>query len=193
MIRYYALGLCGVSAALLLAVGWGAVQADARRLPPPPRDALELRPLTPADLANQERLAAGLQAIARLQSGEVLQGQGPAPALALPAPGTEVAGSVQMPRRSLSLYLESLADDRHIVSVDERLVQPGSRLSEGGRLARVQPYQVLITEAQGRQRLDLSVDRLSVGTLRWPDGTPASVATQAYRQGSPAPRTEAPR
>ena len=192
MIRYYALALCGVSAAVLAAVGWGALQADARRLPPPALDALELRPLTPAAEANQE-LAAGLQAIARLQSGEVLKGQGPAPALALPAPGTEVAGSVQMPRRSMSLYLESLADDRHIVSVDERVVQPGSRLSEGGRLVRVQPYQALISEAQGRQRLDMSVDRLGVGTLRWPDGTPASVATQAYRQGPTPAKPEAVR
>lgn len=192
MIRYYAVALCGLSVAVLGAVAWTVSQTDDRRLSLPLGDSLELRPLSPTALAHQNSLAQGLQAMARLQSGEVLQGRSPAPALALPAPGTAVADSVQMPRRSLSLYLESMADERHLVSVDGRVVGAGSRLAEGGRVARVQPYQVLITEAQGRQRLDMAVERLTVGTLRWSDGTPASVTSQAYRQGSTPPAEARP-
>jgi hypothetical protein len=192
MIRYYAVSLCGLSAAVLAAVAWTVVPSDDRRSMLPQRDALELRPLGPSARLQQDSLASGLRAMARLESGEVLSGGSSTPALALPAPGSAVVDSVQMPRRSLSVFLESLSDERQVVSVDDRIVQAGSRLSEGGRITRVQPYQVTITEAQGRQRLDIGTERLEVGTLRWADGTPASVSTQAYRQSAPLQAAPAP-
>lgn len=185
MTKYWALGLSGTAVVVLTVAGWSVFDAISSRQMPPRMDAPELKPLSPKMVDDQQRLSDGIKALARLGQGDVALVV-PSPLVAIPVPGSDVVGSVQMPRRSMSLFLESLHDERDIVILDEQKVQVGARLPEGGRLTKVQPYKVTVRETQGQQRLELPLEQLQVGTLRWADGTPASVATQVYRNGPPA-------
>jgi hypothetical protein len=182
MIRYLALALSGTAVATAAVVALWSFKADARPTRTPQPEALALKPLGPEARSSQQRLSQGLEAMTGLAALSQPVKVVTAPPIALPQPGTAVAGSVQMPTRSMQLFLESLAEDRNIVAIDERLVQVGSRLPEQGRVKAIQPYRVSITEVQGRQSLDLNVERLAVGTLRWSDGTPASIATQTFQK-----------
>ncbi|GAB4090410.1 hypothetical protein [Hydrogenophaga soli] len=191
MTKYWALGLSATAVAVLAVAGWSVFDASSSRLMPPRMDAPELKPLSPKMVDDQQRLSEGIEALVRLGHSDVAWTV-PSPLVAVPVPGSDVVGSIQMPRRSMSLFLESLVDERDIVILDEQKVQAGARLSEGGRLTKVQPYQITVREQQGQQRLELPLEQLQVGTLRWADGTPASVATQVYRNGPPTlPKVEA--
>jgi hypothetical protein len=43
----------------------------------------------------------------------------------------------------------------------------------------------VVTERLGRQTLTLPAGEMRVGTLRWPDGSLASINTQEFRAGLP--------
>jgi hypothetical protein len=184
MTKYRALGLVVIALGVLGVTAWSLVDATSNVRLPRDVDVPSLKPLAATMADEQKRLKEGEQAMTQL----ALQAPAPkasAPLVALPVPGSAVAGSVQMPSRSMSLFLESIQDERDIVILDDQKVQVGSRLPEGGRVTKVEPYQVTVHERQGVQRLELPVERLQVGTLRWADGTPASVASQVYRNGPP--------
>jgi len=187
MIRYLALALSGTAVATAAAVALWGFKADARSPRTPQPEALALKPLSPESQSNQKRLSQGLEAMTALATVTARPVIAATPPLALPEPGTAVAGSMQMPTRSMQLFLESLSDERNIVIIDDQLVTRGSRLPEHGRVSAIQPYRASINEIQGHQRLELNVERLAVGTLRWADGTPASVATQVFHRTAAKP------
>ena len=85
----------------------------------------------------------------------------------------------------MSLHLDDLAAETQAVVIDGQLAQQGARLEGGGRVVRVRPNEALVTERLGRQKLTLPEDELRVGTLRWPDGSLASINTQQFRAGLP--------
>lgn len=184
--KYAALLLNGLAVLLL---GWGlyGVVQLARTHGPAVRPVtLELAPLAAALQTEQARVADALGAMSRLQAQATSQqGREAQPLLALPAPGSELVGSVQMPARALSVHLDNLSTESQTVVIDGQLVQRGSRLGDGGRVTRVRPHEAVVTEQLGRQTLTLPVNELRVGTLRWADGTPASVNTQEFRAGLP--------
>lgn len=103
--------------------------------------------------------------------------------VALPVPGSDVEGSLQMPRRSMSLYLDIPATRRQAAVIDGNLVKPGMQLSDGGRVTRLHSNEAVVRERLGQQTLALPEASLRIGTLRWPDGTLASTYTQKFRPG----------
>ena len=52
-------------------------------------------------------------------------------------------------------------------------------------MVRVRPNEAVVTERLGRQTLTLPAGEMRVGTLRWPDGSLASINTQEFRAGLP--------
>ena len=183
--RYAALLLNGLA---ILLLGWGLygvfqlTQASApsiRSLP------MELASLPPTLYNDQARLVDAFNAMSRIQSQTSLTGADPLALIALPVPGSDVVGSVQMPRRSMSLHLDDLAAETQVVVIDGQLIRKGDRLQDGGRVVRVYPNEALVTERLGRQKLTLPEDGLRIGTLRWPDGSLASINTQQFRAGLP--------
>ncbi|MDH4427879.1 MAG: hypothetical protein QE495_15595 [Acidovorax sp.] len=183
--KYAALILNVVAVALLGWALYGVVELAQARTPAVRPMVTELAPLPVALRTDQARVMDAFDAMARIQAKAASPGVDPLSLIALPAPGREIVGSVQMPSRSLSLHLDDLATDRQSVVVDERLARQGTRLTEGGRIAKVQPNEVLVTERLGRQKLTLPTSELRVGTLRWPDGSLASVNTQEFKAGVP--------
>lgn len=182
--KYAALLLNGLAVLLL---GWGlygVVQLVQARGPIVRPVMMELAPLPTALQGDQTRMVDALGAMSRLQTQSFGPNHpGAENLLALPAPGSDVVGSVQMPTRSLSVHLENLAADTQSVMIDGRLAQRGTRLHHGGRVSQVQPSGAVVTEQLGRQTLSLPMSELRVGTLRWTDGSPASVNTQQFRTG----------
>lgn len=183
--KYAALILNGVAVLLLGWALYGVVQLAQSRTPNMRPLVMELAPLPPALRTDQERMVQAFGAMERIQTQSTRQGIDPQSLIALPAPGREIEGSVQMPVRSLSLHLDNLANDTESVVIDDRLIRQGARLEGGGRLVRVRPNEVVITERLGRQKLTLPTNELRVGTLRWPDGSLASVNTQEFKAGVP--------
>lgn len=183
--KYAALILNGVAVLLLGWALYGVVQLAQARAPSARMPAMELTPLPPALRTDQERVMEAFGAMARIQKQTTSQGVDSQGLIALPAPGREIEGSVQMPVRSLSLHLDNLAADTQSVVIDDRLTRQGARLDGGGRVVRVRPNEVQITERLGRQKLTLPTNELRVGTLRWPDGSLASVNTQEFKAGVP--------
>lgn len=183
--KYAALLLNGLAVLLL---GWGlygVVQLAQVRGPAVRPVAMELASLPSALQTDQARVAEALGAMSRLQAQASRQGRDAQNLLALPAPGSELVGSVQMPVRALSVHLDNLSTESQTVVIDGHLVQRGSRLGQGGRVSRVRSNEAVVTEQLGRQTLTIPVKELRVGTLRWADGTPASVNTQEFRAGLP--------
>lgn len=187
--KYAALTMNAVALLLLGWVAWGLVQwvlpGPARgpvlRAPP-----MELTPLAGPLRAEQERLADVVDMLQRLPLQAGARAGATRPLIATPAPGSQVADSLQMPRRSLSLHLDDLAMQTQAVVVDEQLARQGSRLGEGGRVAAIKPQQVIVSERLGLQTLTLPEDSLRVGTLRWPDNSLASVNTSDFlKQATP--------
>ena len=183
--KYAALFLNGLA---ILLLGWGLygvfqlTQASAPSIRPL---TMELAPL-PASLRNdQARVVDAFDALSRIQSQASRAGTDPLALIALPVPGSDVVGSVQMPRRSMSLHLDDLAAETQAVVIDGQLARHGARLQGGGRVVRVHPNEAWVTERLGRQKLTLPEDELLVGTLRWPDGSLASINTQQFRAGLP--------
>lgn len=183
--KYAALLLNGLAIFLL---GWGlygVIQLSQARSPSVRPPVMELAPLPAALRSDQARVAEAFGAMERVQARAARAGTDPLSLIALPVPGTEVVGSVQMPRRSLSLHLDDLASETQSVIVDGRLGRRGSRLEEGGRVVQVRPGEVVVSERLGRQTLTLPTSELRVGTLRWADGSLASINTQEFRAGLP--------
>ncbi len=183
--KYAALLLNGLA---LLLLGWGlygVVQLSQARTPSIRPMTTELAPLPPALRKDQARVADAFGAMERIQAQASSAGTDPLGLIALPVPGSEVVGSVQMPRRSLSLHLDDLAMDRQSVVIDGQLTRQGARLEGGGRVVRVKPTEAVVTERLGRQTLTLPSGELRVGTLRWADGSLASINTQEFRAGLP--------
>ncbi len=183
--KYAALLLNGLA---LLLLGWGlygVVQLSQARTPSIRPMTTELAPLPPALRKDQARVADAFGAMERIQAQASSAGTDPLGLIALPVPGSEVVGSVQMPRRSLSLHLDDLAIDRQSVVIDGQLTRQGARLEGGGRVVRVKPTEAVVTERLGRQTLTLPSGELRVGTLRWADGSLASINTQEFRAGLP--------
>lgn len=179
--KYAALLLNGLAVLLLGWVLYGVAQLGQPRgagLRPP---MIELNPLPTGLDSNQAGFAEMLGTMSQLQtktrSPEVSIEQ----LLPLPAPGVNVVDSIQMPKRSLSLHLENLANDTQSVTIDGRLAQRGTRLAEGGRVSQIRTHGAVVTEQLGRQTLALPISELRIGTLRWADGSPASVSTQQFR------------
>ena len=183
--KYAALFLNGLA---ILLLGWGLygvfqlTQARATSVRPV---MTELAPLPLALRTDQARVADAFDAMARVQAQAARAGTDPQGLIALPLPGSEVVGSVQMPRRSLSLHLDDLAAERQSVVIDGQLARRGTRLEGGGRVVRVDSNEAVVTERLGRQKLTLPSDELRVGTLRWADGSLASINTQEFRAGVP--------
>ncbi|MGN8003947.1 hypothetical protein ACTJKQ_12205 [Acidovorax sp. 22279] len=146
---------------------------------------VELAPLPAALRTDQERVTEAFGAMSRIQAQTMAAGTDPQRLIALPVPGSDVVGSVQMPRRSLSLHLDDLASERQSVVIDGQLARQGARLEGGGRVVQVRPSEAVVTERLGRQTLTLPQGELRVGTLRWPDGSLASINTQEFRSGLP--------
>ncbi len=183
--KYAALLLNGLA---LLLLGWGlygVVQLSQARTPSMRPMTTELAPLPPALRNDQARVADAFGAMERIQAQASSAGTDPLGLIALPVPGSDVVGSVQMPRRSLSLHLDDLATDRQSVVIDGQLARQGARLEGGGRVVRVKPTEAVVTERLGRQTLTLPSGELRVGTLRWADGSLASINTQEFRAGLP--------
>lgn len=188
--KYAALILNGVAVLLLGWALYGVVQLAQARTPNVYPPVMELTPLPPALRTDQERVAQAFGAMERIQKQAAGRGVDPQTLIALPAPGREIEGSVQMPVRSLSLHLDNLEAGTQAVVIDDRLARQGARLTGGGRLARVSPPgEVVVTERLGRQKLALPTNELRVGTLRWPDGSLASVSTQEFKAGVPGSAT----
>ena len=183
--KYAALFLNGLA---ILLLGWGLygvfqlTQARATSVRPV---MTELAPLPLALRTDQARVADAFDAMARVQAQAARAGTDPQGLIALPLPGSEVVGSVQMPRRSLSLHLDDLAAEKQSVVIDGQLARRGTRLEGGGRVVRVDSNEAVVTERLGRQKLTLPSDELRVGTLRWADGSLASINTQEFRAGVP--------
>ena len=190
--KYAALLLNVVAVALLGWTMYGVVQLAQARTPNVRPLVMELAPLPVASRADQERVADAFGSMARIQNQASSRGIDPYNLIALPAPGREIVGSVQMPRRSLSLHMNDLGSDKQTVVIDDRLARQGVRLQEGGRITKVEPHQVVVTERLGRQTLTLPDAGLRVGTLRWPDGSLASINTQQFRAGVPGNAQVAP-
>ena len=183
--KYAALLLNGLAVLLL---GWGlygVVQLSQVRTPSVRPVTTELSPLPPALRNDQARVVNAFGAMERIQAQASSAGTDPLSLIALPVPGSDVVGSVQMPRRSLSLHLDDLAADRQSVVIDGHLARQGARLEGGGRVVRVRPTEAVVTERLGRQTLTLPEGDLRVGTLRWADGSLASVNSQEFRSGLP--------
>ncbi|MBI1627009.1 hypothetical protein [Comamonas suwonensis] len=183
--KYAALLLNVVAVALLGWAMYGVVQLAQGRTPNVRLPVMELAPLPVALRADQARVADAFGAMERIQGQASRRSVDPQNLIVLPAPGREIVGSVQMPRRSLSLHMNDLGTDKQTVVVDDRLAHQGARLQDGGRITRVEPNQVVVTERLGHQTLTLPDAGLRVGTLRWPDGSLASINTQQFRAGVP--------
>lgn len=190
--KYAALLLNVVAVALLGWAMYGVVQLAQARTPNVRPPVMELAPLPVALRADQARVADAFGAMARIQEQTSRRGVDPQNLIALPAPGREIVGSVQMPRRSLSLHMNDLGTDKHTVVIDDRLARQGARLQEGGRITKVESNKVVVAERLGRQTLTLPDAGLRVGTLRWPDGSLASINTQQFRAGVPGNAQAAP-
>jgi len=146
---------------------------------------VQLAPLPASLRSDQQRVAQALDAMPRIR-GQALTHTATGSLIALPVPGSEVVGSVHMPRRSMSLYLDDIAAQTQMVVIDGQQVKQGARLEQGGRVAKVGSNEVIVTEQLGLQRLTLPKQELQVGTLRWPDGSLASINTQHFRPVVPA-------
>lgn len=183
--KYAALFLNGLA---ILLLGWGLygvfqlTQASTPSIRPL---TIELAPLPAAFRNDQARVVDAFDAMSRIRSQASRAGSDPLALIALPVPGSKVVGSVQMPRRSMSLHLDDLAAETQAVVIDGQLARQGAHLQGGGRVVRVKPNEAWVTERLGRQKLTLPEDELRVGTLRWPDGSLASINTQQFRAGLP--------
>lgn len=185
MMKYAALILNGVAVVLLGWTVYAVVQLAQARTPTVRGPVMELMPLVPALRTDPSRVLQAFSAMERVQLQASTQGAPPQTLITLPAPGRAIEGSVQMPERSLSLHLDNLGAETQKVVIDGHLVHQGAQLDNGGRVAHVKPNEVLVTEQLGRQTLALPLSELRVGTLRWPDGSLASVATQEFKTGVP--------
>lgn len=183
--KYAALLLNVIAVALLGWAMYGVVQLVQARTPNVRPPEMSLAALPEALRTDQARVAEAFDAMARVQKQASGRGVDPQTLIALPAPGREIVGSVQMPVRSMSLHLDNLAADTQTVVIDDRLARQGARLPEGGRLTKVEPNRVVISERLGRQTLTLPEVGLRVGTLRWPDGSLASISSQQFKAGVP--------
>lgn len=183
--KYAALILNGIAVLLLGWALYGVVQLTQTRGSSMHPALLELTPLPPALRTDQARVMEAFDGIARIQAQAASGGTDPQTLIALPAPGLEIEGSVQMPARSLSLHLDNLAAETQAVVIDGRLLRQGARLEGGGRVVQVKPNEVLLAERLGRQKLSLPTNELRVGTLRWPDGSLASINMQEFKAGVP--------
>ncbi|MDP3226536.1 MAG: hypothetical protein Q8N13_00990 [Acidovorax sp.] len=183
--KYAALLLNGLA---ILLLGWGlygVFQLTQARTPSVRPLTMELSPLPLALRNDQARVVDAFGAMSRIQTQTASAGTDPQRLIALPVPGSDVVGSVQMPRRSLSVHLDNLGAETQSVVIDGHLARQGTRLDGGGRVVRVRPNEAVVTERLGRQTLVLPADEMRVGTLRWPDGSLASVNTQEFRTGLP--------
>ena len=183
--KYAALLLNGLA---ILLLGWGlygVFQLTQARTPSVRPMAMELSPLPLALRNDQARVVDAFGAMSRIQTQTASAGTDPQRLIALPVPGSDVVGSVQMPRRSLSVHLDNLGAETQSVVIDGHLARQGTRLDGGGRVVRVRPNEAVLTERLGRQTLVLPTDEMRVGTLRWPDGSLASINTQEFRTGLP--------
>lgn len=183
--KYAALLLNAIAVALLAWALYGVMQLMQARTPNARAPEMALAPLPEALRTDQTRVVDASEAMARIQKQASGQGVDPQTLIAQPAPGREIVGSVQMPVRSLSLHLDNLAAETQSVVIDDRLARQGARLPEGGRITRVEPNKVVVSERLGRQTLTLPETGLRVGTLRWPDGSLASINTQQFKAGVP--------
>lgn len=178
-----------LNALALLLLGWvlyGVLQLTGVRAPAVRPVSMELMPLAAATQIEQGKVAEALEAMRRMAPGnDVVKTASANGLLSVPAPGTPLVGSVQMPQRSMSLHLENVLTDKQTVVIDNRLVQRGDRLTEGGRVLRVRPNEATVAEKEGKQTLMLPVNDMRVGTLRWADGSPASISTKEFRSGLP--------
>ena len=95
------------------------------------------------------------------------------------------SGSGIHPVQTMKTMKAQTMAETQVVVIDGQLAQQGARLEGGGRVVRVRPNEALVTERLGRQKLTLPEDELRVGTLRWPDGSLASINTQQFRAGLP--------
>jgi hypothetical protein len=183
--KYAALLLNGLALALFALGMYGLFQLTQTRSSLMRPSVVELAPL-PVELRNEhERVVASFGAMSRIQSQAFRVATAPQSLIAMPIPGSEVAGSVQMPSRSMSLHLDNMTAGTQSVVIDGQLVRQGTRLPDGGRVVRVQPNEAVVAERLGRQTLTLTEAEIRVGTLRWPDGSLASTNTQKYRAGLP--------
>lgn len=181
--RYAALILNAFAMLLLVWAGYGVFQLT-RNNPTSIRPLVtELVPLPLSFRNDQARVMAAFDSIQLIQTHSIALGVEPQKLIALPIPGSEVMGSIQMPRRSMSLYLDDLVSETQTVVIDGQLVRKGAKLQDGGRVVQVKPNEVVVTERLGKQKLSLLEQSLHVGTLRWPDGSLASINTQQFRAG----------
>jgi hypothetical protein len=178
--KHVALVLNALAALLLAWAAYGVVQlmrGPTAGVRPP---AMELPALAPASNLDPAAVQSAVQMMARLTSAP------PASAPALigqPLPGSDVAGSLQMPGRNLSLHLTDLGTEAQSVVIDGRLVRQGTALADGGRVVRIRSDGVDVSEKLGRQVLKLPTDQVRIGTLRWADGTPASTSNFQFKSG----------
>lgn len=183
--KYAALILNGVAVLLLGWTLYAFAQLAQANLPVRHLPVLEMNPLPQSLNDDQQRIGETLGAIGHIQSRMSAHASAPLALVALPAPGVALEGSVQMPGRSLSLYLDDYASETQKVVIDDRLLRQGGRLEGGGRVAQIKPNKAVIVERLGRQELALPVNQVRVGTLRWADGSPASISTKVFNAGVP--------
>ncbi len=179
--KYAALLLNGLAVLLLGWVLYGVVQLGQPRSSGLRPAMVELHPL-PTNLdGTQVGFADAVGTMTQLKTKTSYSEISVEELLPLPAPGVDLTDSLQMPKRSLSLHLENLVNNTQSVTIDGRLAQRGTRLDDGGRVSQIRPHSAVVTEQLGRQTLALPIPELRVGTLRWADGSPASVNTQQFR------------
>ena len=178
--KYAALCL-NTLAVLLLAWGlYGIAGLVGARLPSPRLQAAELRPLPDKALADQKQVSATLDTLAQFSDRQAFAREAnEMTLLALPPLGAPGAGGPTMPVREVTLLAHT--SDGDLAVVDGLLVRKGARLSDGGRLSRLNDDSVVVSEKQGRQTLRLQVQQLRVGTLRTPMAGPATAAEQHFK------------
>ena len=85
------------------------------------------------------------------------------PVIAQPVAASGNSDRYIPPQRVLSLLLEGKDGPR--ATIDGQLVREGDALPHAGRVTRIEPDRVIITEAHGKQTLRVPVEQIRIGSL----------------------------
>lgn len=181
--RYVPLGLGAVAVLALVGAAYGVVETAMRPLasgPPalPPLPALDAQARTA--LGQVEAVAAAQQRWQTAAQQPVVGHEQASPLIAQAVPGTDAPESPTMPKRHLVLVVHHEGAGMATALLDGRFVRVGERLEQGAQVLRIESDRVELAERLGRQTVTLPRDAVRVGTLRWPNGQYASVATRHY-------------
>ncbi len=110
------------------------------------------------------------------------------PVIAQPVIALKNGDDYTPPQRTLSLLLEG--KDGLRAMIDGQLVREGDTLPHSGRVTRIEPERVIITEARGKQILTVPVAQIRIGSLhtgRTPPATAMNAQSSASSSASTTP------